>query len=177
LFKYQKRQRRERIISWIIRTILILILAANVGIIYMEWKNGPEALEDMPYAFLLVQGDSMEPEYHDGDGVFVWQTPFEKLKLHDDIVFYQDGTLVTHRIIAIEDGVVTAQGTANDIEDEPVTEENYRAKVMLRIPQMEAIFTIYETPVLMIGFVVLLGLLLFGNDLFTKIYEKLQTGE
>lgn len=143
----------------------------------MEWSEGPEALEDMPYAFLQIQGDSMEPELHEGDGVFVWQTPFEDLKLHDDIVFYQDGTLVTHRVISKEGDYVVAQGIANDIEDDPVTEENYRAKVLFKIPKMELILIMYETPALMIIFVVLLAALLFGNDLFRLIYENMQTGE
>ena len=119
----------------------------------------------------------MEPEYHEGDGVFVWQTPYDDLKLQDDIVFYQDGTLVTHRIIEKNAYYVVAQGIANDLEDDPVTEENYRAKVLFKIPKMELILIMYETPVLMVIFVVLLLALLFGDDLFRLIYEKMQTGE
>ena len=152
--------------------VLGIILIINIAVICLEYKNGPEALKDAPYALLTIDGGSMEPKYHAGDGIFVWQTPFSQLETGDVIVFLQNGELITHEISAIEDGVVTAKGTANDIEDEPVTEENYRAKVLFKIPGIVNLQNIYESPVAFGIFALLLLLLFFGKDIFNKVYER-----
>ena len=159
--------------NMILRILLSIILVLNVTIICVELTAGSNALAKLPYTFLSVEGGSMEPDYHPGDGVFVWQTPFSKLEVGDVIVFMQDGELVTHRIIEISDGVVIAKGTANDIEDDPVTEDNYRAKVLFRIPGIGILQSIYESPVTMLIYMVALVLLIFGKDIFTKVYESI----
>lgn len=159
--------------SMVLRLLLIIILVLNMAIICLEMTAGPEALTKLPYALLSVEGGSMEPDYHPGDGVLVWQTPFDQLKEGDVIVFMQDGELVTHRIIEIAEGVITAKGTANDIEDDPVTEDNYRAKVLFRIPQLGILQNVYENPAALLLFSMVLVLLVFGNDIFTKMYDSI----
>ena len=71
------------------RIVLLLLLLANVTVICLEMIKGPESLEDVPYALLSVEGGSMEPGYHDGDGILVWQVPFSKLQTGDVIGFVQ----------------------------------------------------------------------------------------
>ena len=72
----------------------------------------------------------------------------------------------------MKNGVITAKGTANDIEDEPVYEENYRAKVLFRIPDMANMQALYENPVAFVIFAMLLGLFIFGRDIFSRIYDR-----
>ena len=155
-----------------IRILLAIILVFNILVMCGERKREQEALENAPYALLAIEGVSMEPKYHQGDGVFVWQTPFSRLEVGDVIVFVQGGELITHQIIAMEGGVITAKGTANDLADEPVTEENYRAKVLFRIPGMVNLQAVYENPTAFCIFTVLLVLLFFGKDIFGKVYER-----
>ena len=47
----------------------------------------------------------MEPMLSPGDGVFVWQSPFESIKKGDLIVFVQYGELITHQVIELGDGL------------------------------------------------------------------------
>ena len=162
----------KRLGTLLLRLVLLVVLLVNVTVICLEVIKGPEALEDVPYALLAVEGGSMEPGYHDGDGILVWQVPFSKLQNGEVSVFVQDGELVTHEIVAIQDGVITAKGTANDIEDEPVTEANYRAKVICRIPGMGILQSLWESPVAVVVLIVLLALLIFGKDIFNRIYER-----
>ena len=162
----------KRLGTLVLRLVLVLILLGNVAVICLEMIKGPEALEDVPYALLSVEGGSMEPGFHDGDGIFVWQVPFSKLGIGDVIVFVQDGGLVTHEVIDIQGGVITAKGTANDIEDESVTEENYRAKVICRLPGMGAMQAVWERPGAVVVLIILLALLIFGKDIFNKIYDR-----
>lgn len=162
----------RKIGSRILQILLCLILVFNIVLIYMEKTKGAEALEDIPYALLTVEGGSMEPHLHEGDGVFIWQTPYEELKKGDIIVFFQAGELITHEIIEIQDGVITAKGTANDQADEPVTKEQYRAKVLFKVPGMINIQAVYENPVTLVIMIVLLALILFGKDIFNHIYDR-----
>lgn len=168
----QMKQKVQKIGNRIIQVLLCLILILNIILIYMEKTKGADALQDTPYALLTIEGGSMEPRFHEGDGVFTWQTPFEKLKKGDIIVFLQAGELVTHEIIEIKDGVITAQGTANELADEPVTREQYRAKVLFRVPGMIYIQAVYENPVTMVIMIALVGLILFGKDIFDNIYDR-----
>lgn len=165
-------KRGKKIVQILVRSILALVLIANLTVICLEKIKGADSLENLPYALLTLEGSSMEPEYHHGDGVFVWQTPYEKLKVGDIIVFMQAGELITHEIMEIKNGVITAKGTANDIADEPVYQENYRAKVLFRIPDMANVQAVYENPAAFIIFALLLGLLIFGKDIFSKIYDR-----
>lgn len=165
-----KKAKRTGVI--VLRGILILLLVINVTVILLERIKGSQSLEHMPFGLLAVEGGSMEPTLHHGDGVLVWHTPFEKIREGDLIVFLQDGELVTHRVIERNGEVLTAKGTANDIEDEPVTERNYRAKVLCRIPAMGSLGAVYESPSTFIVFAVLLFLLIFGKDIFAGIYKR-----
>lgn len=167
------KDKRKKTGKIFLQCVLGVILLMNLAVICLGHIKGPEALKDVPYALLSMDGGSMEPKYHHGDGVLVWQAPYESLKEGDVIVFLQAGELITHQIISIKDGVITAKGSANDVEDEPVTEDNYRAKVLLRIPGMANLQAVYENPVAFIVFAVLLGLLIFGKDIFNRIYTKI----
>ena len=151
--------------------VLGMILLLNIVIICLERIKGPEALEKVPYALLTIEGSSMEPGYHDGDGVFVRQAPYKSLKTGDVIVFLQAGELITHQVIAVNNGVITAKGTANSVADEPVTIENYRAKVLFRIPDMANIQAVFKQPMSFLVFAILLGVFLFGKEIFSKIYD------
>lgn len=164
----QKRKKGIILLRWILGIILIL----NIVVICLEKIKGPAALEDVPYALLTIDGGSMEPRYHSGDGVFVWQTPFGKIKVGDVIVFWQAGELITHQVVDRKSDAIIAKGTANDIEDEPVTAENYRARVLFRIPGMANLQAVYATPGTFIIFTLLLGLLIFGKDIFDWIYKQ-----
>lgn len=151
---------------------LILLIAWNMRIIYIQYESGAESIDDMPYAILEVVGGSMEPSLSEGDGVFVYKVAFEKLQVGDNIVFDLDGELVTHQIIDIEDEQIIAQGTANDVADDPITEAEYKGKVIFQIPYLSGILYFYESPTYFIAFASILFLLIFGSDIFAYIYDK-----
>lgn len=165
------RELRKKLWMGLIQAILSLFLLINIGMLYLQYAKGADALEDMPYAILEVTGGSMEPMLSPGDGVFVWQSPFESIKKGDLIVFVQYGELITHQVIELGDGYAVAKGTANEAEDEPVTRENYRARVLFAIPNLWLILTFYDSAAGFILFSILLFLIIFGKDIFSAIYE------
>lgn len=168
-----KKWTKKDSLVFIVEIVLLVLILLNIGIIYIQYKSGAESIEDMPYAILEITGGSMEPALSQGDGVFVYDVAFEQLEVEDIIVFVDDGELVTHQIIEIGEGEVIAQGVANDAADEPVTEDTYKGKVIFTIPHLSSILYFYESPVAFIAFAGIVFLLIFGNNIFSGIYDRL----
>ncbi len=100
--------------------------------------GGFRVLGYTPYS---VESESMLPDYTVGSLVYVKETRFDDLRSGDVITFVNDdtGTIVTHRIIAIdtEDRSVKTQGDNNEYPDiKPVFEENIIGKVDFSIPKI-----------------------------------------
>lgn len=162
---------RGRVAKTAITVFLLLLLVLNLTIVILQSRSGVDYLENAPIAILQVTGGSMEPEFHNGDAILIHPVPFEELQVGDNIVFSRGEQLITHKIIARGETNVTTQGTANLLPDDPVAEQEYRAKVICRIPGLGAIWRMYENPPLLILWLIILVMLLFGTDLFPAIYN------
>lgn len=91
---------------------------------------------------------SMEPVYHVGDIIIDRSVPESELKVGDDVTYLGtsssfEGMVITHRIVRIteEEGVKTfvTKGTANDIEDTPITYNQIYGKVIYKTYVLSAI--------------------------------------
>lgn len=168
------KQLKKQIWLSAVRVVLTFLIFLNIGVMYLQYVNGEDSLEQLHYAVLEVTGGSMEPTLTQGDGVLVVDVDYDKLKVGDIIVFEQDGMLVTHQITQIDGAQITTQGTANPVEDSPITEEDYRAKVLVVIPCLSAILLFYSSPLYFFGFMVLMFFLIFGSIIFSNLYDWLE---
>jgi len=82
--------------------------------------------------FVAVTGDAMEPAIRAGALVLARESPFDRLKEGDVIVFAQpDGSLGTRRVAALRPGSVITKGDRAILPDAaPVTREMYRCRVV-----------------------------------------------
>ena len=158
----------------VVEILCMIAILLCIRMIYMQRTYGEEAVKNLPYAVLEITGGSMEPKLSQGDGIFVYEVPFDTLEVGDTIVFWQDGDLITHQIIEVEKGLLTTQGTANAQPDEPITEEDYRAKVIGEVPIFRVISVFFQNQVYMILFLILLFLLIFGVDIFSASYDYIE---
>jgi signal peptidase len=104
--------------------ILILVAAVAAGLLIVQ------ALGFKP---LAVLSGSMEPSYAPGSVVFVdTNADVEAIALGDTITYsvVDGGTVVTHRVIAIDfdDRLFTTKGDANENEDGPVPFNSFIGK-------------------------------------------------
>ena len=157
----------------IFRIFLLLVLVCNVLVILLQCFQGTELLSRLPVAVLEVSGGSMEPSLHDGDGLLTVRTPFFRLKPGDVVTFARDGELITHKVIALREGKLITQGTANNVPDDPVSETDYCARVLLRLPRMRALWRIYGSVPSFLVFTALVVLLIFGSDIFPTVYSAI----
>lgn len=87
-----------------------------------------------------VASDSMNPQLHKGDVVFVKETPFEELKEGDIVTVefkIKDGTTYTHRIVSIDydkKEIFTAGDKTGVIDTESATADQIKGRVWFWIP-------------------------------------------
>lgn len=158
------------ILSMILLIALLVIAAALIVPKFLGYDQ-----------FAVLSG-SMEPNIHVGAIAYDKDVDPEELQV-DDVVTYQlsDGTLVTHRITAIdeENKTITTKGNANESEDAaPVAFENVVGKYEFNIPYLGYISIYGKTPLgiaVICGVLVVMILLNFLPDALSE--DKDQKGE
>ena len=157
----------------VLQVILALLLLLNILVLVMQNEQGLDAISRLPFAMIEITGGSMEPELHDGEVVFAVQTPYEKLKPGDTVIFGRNSELIIHKIVAQSDDMFITRGTANEADDAPITAQEYRARMLCRIPGLNALWKVCDSPLRFVIFAVLAALLIFGRNIFPALYRVL----
>ncbi|MCL2495410.1 MAG: signal peptidase I [Oscillospiraceae bacterium] len=106
----------------------VVFLTLVFPVLLHRGLTGSDSL--LGWRFLVVTGDSMEPTIRAGALLLAKEIPFHRLEEGDVIVFEAGGTLITHRIEALEYGAAVTKGDAVLLPDAvPVTPEMYRCRV------------------------------------------------
>lgn len=79
------------------------------------------------YTFFEIQTGSMEPLIQVDDYVFVKIT--DNIDVDDIVSYYTDNSVVTHRVVKIEDCLIYTKGDNNNAIDEPVNKNQVIGKV------------------------------------------------
>ena len=133
-----------------VRIILILLVSLVIGLNVYQW-NASRLVGNrfpMPLGFgvSVVLSGSMEPHLHVNDLVIV--TPADRYSVGDVVVFQQNGDLIIHRIISIDEaaGTIRTRGDANNTEDEPVALGEVKGKESFHIPFVGLLVRALKTP-------------------------------
>jgi len=150
------KQARRGAKKGLIRLLVLCLLGGLLG--YQLYLLNAERLvgDSMPMPFgvgvSVVLTGSMEPEISAGDLILVAKKDEYRPK---QVVVYQDkGILVVHRVLSVEDGMVTAKGDANNTPDEPIPLERIKGRVIAVVPLVGHLIRMLQTP---IGMLMLLG--------------------
>ena len=90
-----------------------------------------------PISFFILQGDSMQPAYQDGD--LIVAEPARDVKIGDVIVFQEPcyNNIIIHRVIHQDYMGYLTKGDANSVHDsDPVLHDATQGKVWIRIPKI-----------------------------------------
>ena len=103
--------------------IVLLVIIILFNIFFISQKNRNELPSIFGYKFLVDLTDSMSPIIDSGDLVVIKEQ--EKYKI-GDVVAYRDKreSLITHRIIKIEDDRYYFKGDKNSAEDSDIVTLN-----------------------------------------------------
>ena len=147
----------------IVRIISLILIALIFGVSLYTVNAARVAGNVIPMPFgvgaAVVLSGSMEPELSVGDLLILAE---KEEYFVDDVVAYQDGSMaVTHRITAFTDEGVITRGDANNVDDEPISPEQIKGKVVFVIPLVGYVVNIIKTP---LGTLAILAIAIFLSE-------------
>ena len=133
-----------KVLKYIILSLLVLLYGSQLylGVMSTQVDNLPKLFGVGEVVFL---SGSMQPTIEVGSLGIVHE---EKNYKEGDIVTYiKDRTLITHRIKEIKsDKEIIVQGDANNIADEPISQDMIEGRIIFTIPHMGSVLQILKTP-------------------------------
>ncbi|MFR5683004.1 MAG: signal peptidase I [Clostridia bacterium] len=142
--------------------VLVVIIVLIVGYSFIQTKVMQKDYVNFGgYTAFEVATGSMSGSIEIGDVIIV-KLNEEKIKRDDIIVFKQDGYIVTHRVIEVqEDGkTLVTKGDANNAQDEPISKDDVIGKVIKILPNIGIWKKVVQTPKVIIS--VVITIILFG---------------
>ena len=158
----------KKIINVIIIIVMSIILIYNITIIIKSYKNKNETPSFLGIKTYVILSGSMEPELNIGDVIISKKVEESELHEGDIISFRANNSIVTHRIIGINESEgkknYTTKGDNNNTEDlEKVTFDKIEGRFVCKIPKIGNItFFLRNKVVLIIAFLLIL-LLIYHN--------------
>ena len=144
----------KKIFRWIFDIILFIILAIALIMAYNHIQiniKGNTYTTMLGYSAFEVATGSMSNIIEIGDVILVKLIePNETLSENEIVVFTQDTTLVTHRIIKINGDQIITKGDANNTQDDPISRGQIIGKVVKIIPDVKMWKEIILTPKVLI---------------------------
>ena len=141
-----------------------LFLGYNLYLWNMQSMKGDVLPMPLGFGAAVVLSGSMEPELSVDDVIFVAAQDAYQV---NDVVVYQSGkTLVVHRIIRMEDGLVVTQGDANNTEDAAVTLDAIKGLVVGHVDGLGRLIRLLKTPTV---YITLMGLVFY---LINRSFKK-----
>ncbi len=113
--------------------ILIAVLLLNLYTIFSQLvlKNDPPMI--FGYSRVAIISGSMSPAIEVGDLIIIGEA--DSYQINDIVTFRSGSSLVTHRIIALDNGKAITKGDFNNVADKnPVEMSDIVGKVITRIP-------------------------------------------
>ena len=126
----------KKVFNFIIYTVIFMIIIMLIYFLVQKNLSEEKYTNIFGYTFLEVVTGSMSGTIEIGDGVIVQLTT--DVEKDDIIVYKKDGMLITHRLIEKNNDVYITKGDANNVQDEPITEDMIIGKVINIIPHINA---------------------------------------
>ena len=133
----KKEHSKINILGYILNFLLFVVaIIMALGIYYIiQIKALQKSYADMfGYTFFEVATGSMSHTIEIGDVVIVKITP--EVKENDIIVYKDDKSFITHRLIEINGDELTTKGDANNSEDKHITSNQVLGQVIYIIPKV-----------------------------------------
>ena len=163
------------IIKNILISLLIVILLFVAAIVIYSFVQidiqGKEYCNILGYSIFQIETGSMSPTIEIEDIIIV-KLGNDDLKQEDIITFRQDNNLVTHRIIKIEDKLITTKGDGNNTEDEPITKDEVIGKTVKIFNEVAIWKKVFAEPRVFISIIITVILLVLLVSYKEKVGEK-----
>lgn len=124
----------KKVLNIILNIIILIVVVILIYLLVQKSLSKEKYTNIFGYTFLEVLTGSMSGTIEIGDGVIVKLT--KEVQKNDIIVYEKSNELITHRLIEKEESELITKGDANNVEDEPITEDMVVGKVVNIIPNL-----------------------------------------
>lgn len=143
--------------------ITVVVVITIIGLYYMVQVKilNKDYANIFGYTFFEVATGSMADTINIGDIVVVKIN--ESFEENDIIVYKEENSFITHRVIKIDGQNLITRGDANNSEDKPIKSDQILGKVIYVIPKIGIWRNILASPEILgmiIVFIILLGVVL-----------------
>ena len=169
----------KKVLSKILGIILnILLIIAFLILIFGIYYNvqtkllNKEYVNIFGYTFFEVATGSMSGSIEVGDVVLVKIT--NEVQENDIIVFKENNSFITHRVVKKDGDIITTKGDANNTEDSPITIDKVLGKVTGVIENVGIIRKVITSPAVLISItitLILLGIIVIYKPKEQKVEE------
>lgn len=139
---------RNKKIPAIVRSIFLIAVSLTLGIQIYSWNARSLAGNALPmpfgYGAAVVLSGSMEPTIMTDDLILVREA--QDYAIGDIVVFQSGGMVVVHRIVAMDEEMVTTRGDANNAEDTPIARRYIKGKVVGQISGLGRFVRLLKSP-------------------------------
>ena len=158
-------KKRAKLVKTVIRTLILVLIAAVIGINIYSLNASRLAGNSVPMPFgvgaAVVLSGSMEPELHIGDFILVVEQ--KEYEVGDWVVFQDGNMVVVHEVISINGEEITTQGVANDGDDGPIDVKYVKGKVVFYSTFLGKIVSFLKSPIGVILILAVAGWLIYSS--------------
>lgn len=164
MIKNMKKTRKINMIGCILNILItVVVVITIIGLYYMAQVKilNKDYANIFGYTFFEVATGSMATTINIGDIVVVKVN--EAFKENDIIVYKEENSFITHRVIKIDGQDLITRGDANNSEDKPIKSDQILGKVIYVIPKIGIWRKVLASPEILgmiIIFIILLGIVL-----------------
>ena len=141
----------KRILSIMFNIFSVLLIVLNLYIIYSKAILKNDTVDFFGYSMLIVISGSMEPEISVDDMIIIKED--KKYKEEDIITYKSTNSLVTHRIVKMEEELIYTKGDSNNTLDEPIKLEQIKGKVVHIVKGFGRALSFITSPVIIALFI------------------------
>ena len=158
-------KKAKNILNIFITCISIIIILLNIYVIYEKAVLKKDAVDVFGYSFFIVISGSMEPNIHINDLIIIKNR--SDYTINDIVTFKSNKSLVTHRIVRIDGEKIYTKGDSNNTEDEPITKDKIRGKVVFKLRGIGKVLEIITAPVTIVIFIAISAWLIVKTNIKT----------
>ena len=164
MIKNMKKTKKINMLGCILNILItVVVVITIIGLYYMAQVKilNKDYANIFGYTFFEVATGSMANTINIGDIVVVKVN--EAFKENDIIVYKEENSFITHRVIKIDGQDLITRGDANNSEDKPIKSDQRLGKVIYVIPKIGIWRKVLASPEILgmiIIFIILLGVVL-----------------
>ncbi len=154
----------KKTFRWLSYLIILFVLAYFVPFVLIIFNIKP----------LIVLSGSMSPTFNKGDIVYYNKTVTSEIKIKDIIAFKTGESIVSHRVVGIENECFITKGDANDVADKKTrcSDEIVGKLASFKIPYLGYYINFVNNNILLLG-ILSIFILMIDFILANKYKEEL----